>query len=118
MEGPMRRLLIVIVLTLPAVARADDSIKLIEEKATAEWEAIRKEDAAEKRELRALLDGSVLRDEARAAELMDQILSNGSRAAEVMRRRATELRKLMTPAEFAKLVSDGGWKQPRAVELH
>jgi hypothetical protein len=114
----MRRLLLVLILTLPAVARADDSVKAIEEKATAEFEAIRREDAAEKRELRSLLDGGVLHDEARAAELMDQILSNGSRAAAVMLRRANELRKVMTPAEFAKLVSDGGWKQPRAVELH
>jgi len=114
----MRRLLLVLILTLPTVARADDSVKAIEEKASAEFEAIRREDAAEKRELRSLLDGGVLRDEARAAELIDQILSNGSRAAAVMLRRATELRKVMTPAEFAKLVSDGGWKQPRAIELH
>ena len=109
----MRPLFLILALALPTVARADDNshppdeaIRQIKEKAAAEMEALRKEDAAEKRELQSLLDGGALRDDARAEALIDEIMLNGSRAAALQLRYAKELRRLVSPAQFAKIVVD------------
>src|SRR5262245_16005804 len=100
----MRPLFLVLALALPLTARAEDSLQKINQRAAAEIEAIRQQDAAEKRELRALIDGDALRDEARAAKLFDQIFANGSRVAAVELRRAQELRRLLTPAQLARMI--------------
>ncbi len=51
------------------------------------------------------MHGGVLQDEAHAAQLIDQILANGSRVAAIELRRAQELQQLLPAAQFAELVA-------------
>jgi hypothetical protein len=100
----MRRSLLILALALPSSVLADDGIHEVNRKATAEIDVIHREDIAEKQGLRDLLEGGVLRDEARATLLIDRILLNGSRVAAIQLQHAQELRHRLTAAEFAKLV--------------
>jgi hypothetical protein len=98
--------LMLLLLMLASPAGAAETVQQIDERAAAEIDAIRQEDAAEKRELSVLVDGGTLRDEARAAQLIDRIISNGTRVTAILVRRAQELRRVMSPAQFAKMVAE------------
>jgi hypothetical protein len=84
------------------------------EAAERRYQALVREDAAEKRELEQLVTASSA-DRARISSLVGQILSNESRAAQINLELLQDCRRLMDDTQYARMLTR--WSE-RAPEAH